>query len=93
MIASDRAGRTEQQKREDAGQVMKTAVDTAIEQGKDGKNWLRVRVVSDTEIKDARESVEKNTDKPTKSENKGTLVDQQKPTSIQKFIKDIFHTN
>lgn len=93
LIASDRAGRTEQQKRQDAGQVVKTAVDTAIEQGKDGKNWLRVRVVSDTEIKDARESVEKNTDKPTKSENKGTLVDQQKPTSIQKFIKDIFHTN
>lgn len=93
MLAAAREGSGVQQKRQDAGQVMKTAVDTAIEPGKDGKNWLRVRVVSDTEIKDARESVEKNTDKPTKPENKGTLADQQKPNFIQKWIKDIFHTN
>lgn len=93
MLAAAREGGGVQQKKQDAAQVMKTAVDTAIEQGKDGKNWLRVRVVSDTEIKDARESVEKNTDKPTKPENNGTLADQQKPNFIKKMLKDIFHTN
>lgn len=93
MLAAAREGGGVQQKRQDAGQVMKTAVDTAIEPGSDGKNWLRVRVVSNNEIEKARETVKENTDKPAKPENKGTLADQQKPNFIQKFIKDIFHTN
>jgi hypothetical protein len=48
----------------------KTAIDTAIELGKDGKNVVRVRQISEDEIKAAREMVDKNTEERNKYTNK-----------------------
>lgn len=63
-------GREKATENSNASLTKKTAIDTAIELGKDGKNVLRVRQISDDEIKAAREMVDKNTEERNKYTNK-----------------------
>lgn len=85
-VGFDKAGSMEEQTANNTLHVKKTAVDTAVEEGTGGRNYIRVRIIDKNEVADTRKQVDASTS--NKQKNQGTNADQ---LSVWGQLKNDFH--